>query len=312
MGIPCAYSTTYRRNAVSALHLVPKSDHLIIESFQDFILSRKASLLSPKTIEFYEYTVGEFISFLSTQEVGDPQLINAMHVRKYLSEVSNRGVSSATVHAHARGTRAFLSFLNEEGYISAPIKVKMPRVEHKKMRVLSPDELNQILKVCKTIRDKSLILFMVDTGVRQSEACFLDWIDVDIPAGVVNVRKTKNKKSRSVFIGVKVRRALLRYRRTISHEDNDPLFQTYSGTRLTPSGLRQVLRRISEKSGIKFSAHDLRRTFATLSLRAGMNVLHLQSLLGHSSLEMTRRYVQMVEDDLGESHKEYGPVDRYV
>ena len=111
---------------------------------------------------------------------------------------------------------------------------------------------------------------------------------------------------------MKTRRALLRYRRTISHEDNDPLFQTQTGTRLTPSGFRQVIRRVSVKSGIPFSAHDLRRTFATLSLKAGMNVLHLQSLLGHSSLEMTRRYVQLVKDDLCEAHKEHGPIDRFL
>ena len=188
----------------------------------------------------------------------------------------------------------------------------MPRVEQKKMRVLSPDELKQILMVCKKPRDKALILFLVDSGMRRSEARSLDWIDVDIPSGAVNIRRSKNKKVRSVFIGVKTRRALLRYRRTISHEDSDPLFQTQTGTRLTPSGFHQVIRRISEKSDIPFSAHDLRRTFATLSIKAGMNVLHLQSLLGHSSLEMTRRYVQMVEDDLGEAHKEYGPIDRFL
>jgi site-specific recombinase XerD len=108
------------------------------------------------------------------------------------------------------------------------------------------------------------------------------------------------------------RRALLRYRRTISHEDHAPVFQTQTGTRFKPSGFRQVIRRISEKSGIPFSAHDLRRTFATLSLKAGMNVLHLQSLLGHTSLEMTRRYVQMVKDDLSEAHRTYGPVDTFM
>jgi len=148
--------------------------------------------------------------------------------------------------------------------------------------------------------------------MRRSEARSLNWIDVDIPSGVVNIRRSKSKKARSVFIGVKTRRALLRYRKTISHDDNDPIFQNQTGTRLTPSGFRQVIRRISEKSNIPFSAHDLRRTFATLSLKAGMNVLHLQSMLGHSSLEMTRRYVQMVEDDLGESHKEHGPIDRFL
>ena len=295
-----------------SLRLLPKENHRILESYQDFILSRQAALLSPKTIEFYERTVGEFISFLSERGVYEPEDISSALVRGYFSSVSERGVASATVHAHARGTRAFLRFLNEEGYISAPINIKMPRVEQKKMRVLSPDELDQILKVCKKPRDKALILFLVDSGMRRSEARSLNWIDIDIPSGVVNIRRSKSKRARSVFIGVKTRRALLRYRRSISHEDNDPLFQTQTGTRLTPSGFRQVIRRISEKSGIPFSAHDLRRTFATLSLKAGMNVLHLQSLLGHSSLEMTRRYVQMVEDDLQESHKEYGPIDRFI
>jgi site-specific recombinase XerD len=297
---------------VCSLHLVPKSDHLILDAYQDFILSRKASLLTPKTIRFYEYTVGGFLAFLRKQEVTEPSQLRPIHVRKYLTEVSDRAVSSATVHAHARGTRAFLSFLNEEGYISTHIDFKMPRVEQNKMRVLSAEELNLIMKSCRTIRDKTIILFMVDTGIRQLEACNLNWIDVDISSGIVNVQKTKNKKPRSVFIGIKTRRALLRYRRTISHEDNDPVFQTYSGTRFKPSGFRQVIRRISEKSGIPFSTHDLRRTFATLSLRAGMNVLHLQSLLGHSSLEMTRRYVQLVKDDLSEAHNQFGPIDRFL
>ena len=188
----------------------------------------------------------------------------------------------------------------------------MPRVEQKQMRVLSPDELNQILKVCKKPRDKALILFLVDTGLRRSEAYSLKWLDVVIPTGVINVRRTKSKKARSVFIGVKTRRALLRYRRTVSHEDNDPVFQTQAGTRFTPSGFRQVIRRISEKSGIPFSAHVLRRTFATLCVRGNMNVLHLQSLLGHSSLEMTRRYVSLVREDLGASHKEHGPIDTFL
>ena len=43
-----------------------------------------------------------------------------------------------------------------------------------------------------------------------------------------------------------------------------------------------------------------------------MNVIQLQGLLGHLTLEMTRRYVQMVEDDLGEAHKEHGPIDRFL
>jgi site-specific recombinase XerD len=69
------------------------------------------------------------------------------------------------------------------------------------------------------------------------------------------------------------------------------------------------MERISARCGVHIAPHDLRRTFATLALRAGMNPLHLQGLLGHSTLEMTRRYVQMVDDDLVEAQRQHGPMD---
>jgi len=102
---------------VCSLRLVPKENHLIQESYTDFLLSRKAVLLSDKTLEFYEYTTGGFINFLLMESVFEPEAITSSHIRGYLTDVSSRNVTSSTVHAHARGTRAFLRFLKEEGYI---------------------------------------------------------------------------------------------------------------------------------------------------------------------------------------------------
>jgi site-specific recombinase XerD len=102
---------------VCSLRLVPKENHRILESYQDFILSRQAALLTPSTIKFYKRTVGELVSFLSDRGIYEPEGITSGLVRGYFSSVSERGVASATVHAHARGTRAFLRFLYEEGYI---------------------------------------------------------------------------------------------------------------------------------------------------------------------------------------------------
>jgi len=67
--------------------------------------------------------------------------------------------------------------------------------------------------------------------------------------------------------------------------------------------------RLGNRAGIKLSPHALRRTFATLALKAGMNVFQLQGLLRHSSLEMTRRYVTMLDEDLVDAHKKHGPID---
>ena len=288
--------------------LVEENDRLIREAYQDFILSRRAALLSEATIDFYRYTIGDFVGKAG---ISTPKQISSRVVREYLVRVRTRGVSSSTVHAHARGIRAFVRFLHSEEYIDNQIPIMMPKIEAKPIRVLNEEELQRILRVCQRTRDKALILFMVDTGLRRSEVMFLNWQNIDIPGGAVNVERTKNKRARSVFIGAKTRRALLKYRRTVSHDDDNPLFQTIQGNRFKPSGLRQVIRRIAERAEVSFSAHDLRRTFATMSLRAGMNPLHVQSLLGHSSLEMTRRYIQLVDDDLMRAHSKHGPIDHF-
>jgi len=75
------------------------------------------------------------------------------------------------------------------------------------------------------------------------------------------------------------------------------------------NGLHELLLRLSVRAGIKFSAHALGRTIIILSLRAGMNVLHLQVLRGHSSLDIVQHYAQMVDDDLLQSHQAHSPID---
>ena len=67
--------------------------------------------------------------------------------------------------------------------------------------------------------------------------------------------------------------------------------------------------RLTRASGIHVTAHALQRTFVILSLRAGMDVLHLQATLGHEDLEMTRHYAQMVDEDLLQAHRQHSPVD---
>ena len=76
--------------------------------------------------------------------------------------------------------------------------------------------------------------------------------------------------------------------------------------------IRQLLRRLSWKTGIRVNCHAFRRFFATASLRAGTNPIHVQSLLGHTSLEVTRRYLSVIEDDLCAAQEQHGPVVRFL
>jgi integrase/recombinase XerD len=153
-------------------------------------------------------------------------------------------------------------------------------------------------------------MFMADSGTRRQETINLNWGDVDIQSGLVRVARGKGGKARSVVIGATTRRALLKYRRTVpDHTEDAPLFQAKGGGRFTGKGFREIFVRLSKRSGIQVNAHSLRRTWAILCLRAGMDVLNLQALGGWADLTMVKHYAQIVDDDLLQAHKKSSPID---
>lgn len=280
------------------------------DAYTDFILSRQAMRVSPSTIEFYKYTVGFFLTWLESQSVATPQEVTARHVRAYLAELIARELSDWTLNGHARAIRTMLKFWHEEKYMTDIVKFDMPKVAKKRLPVLTADEVGTILKTCKSARDKAIILLMVDTGLRRSEVISLNWTDIDFTTGLALVKRGKGGKARSVVIGATSRRALLAYRRTLEKvTDTAPLIQAQAGTRFTGTGLLSLFRRIRANTGIHITPHSLRRTFVILSLRSGMDVLHLQALLGHSTLDMVQHYAQMIDEDLLQAHNAYSPVD---
>jgi len=277
------------------------------DAYTDFILDHQARNHTPATLAFYKYTVGIFLAWCEAHNVNDPQAVSARIVRQYVAELVSLGRKDTTVWDHARAIKTMLRFWLNEGYITTAIKFDLPKLEKKRLLVLSPEQLRTILKACN-IRDKALVLLMVDSGLRRGEVCALNWIDVDMTTGLVMVRRGKGGKARSSVIGAKTRRALLAYRRTLADRDG-VLFQTDVGTRFTGSGMLAVFRRLSKTTGIRVNPHSLRRTFVILALRAGMDVLHLKGLLGHADFAMVEHYAQMEDIDLVSAHKQHSPVD---
>jgi integrase/recombinase XerD len=277
------------------------------DAYTDFILSRQAMNCTPVTMSFYRFTAGKFLEWIESQGVMDPGEVSARHVRQFLADLAGRGLKDTTRHDYARAVRTLLKFWNAEGYTPSPISFEMPKLEKKRLPVLAAEQLREILTACN-VRDRAVILFIVDSGLRRSEVIRLNWTDIDIQSGLVKVRQGKGKKDRSAVIGATTRRALLAYRRTLQDRDG-VLFQTDQGTRFTPGGFIRIFQRLSKRTGIHVTAHALRRTFVILSLRNGMDPLHLQALLGHASLEMVQHYAQMVDEDLLQAHKQHSPID---
>lgn len=282
------------------------------DAYTDFILSRQAMLCTPGTIRWYNFTAGRFIKWLIENGINTVEETSARHVRAYLAGLRGKDLTDSYIHGHARAIRTLVGFWHQEKYIADPIVFDMPSTDKKRPLVLSADELRRVLNACLTIRDKMVILFMADSGIRRAEALALNWGNVDVKRGVVQIARGKGGKYRMVVIGETTCKVLLSYQQTVKHANDDPLIQTDTGTRLKLSGIQSAFMRISERSGVKVTPHSLRRTFATLSRRAGMDLLELQALMGHASLDMTKRYIQMLDDDLIEAHRKHGPIDNYL
>lgn len=176
-----------------------------------------------------------------SQAISAPGEITTRLIRAYLAKYAERGCSDSYIHGHARAIKTFVRFLRTEEYIAEMLTFQMPSLSKKRLLVLSAGEVRQVLEACKSIRDKALVLFLVDSGLRRGEVCALNWGHINISNGVLLVERGKGGRARSVVIGVTTRRALLAYRRKVHHEDNDPLFHTNNGKRLTPMGLRSSL-----------------------------------------------------------------------
>lgn len=135
------------------------------DAYTDFLLSRQAMNCTPVTMVFYRFTAGKFLEWIERQGLTAPDEVTARYVRQYLAGLANLGRADTTMHDHARGIKTLLRFWHAEGYTPAPVRFEMPKLEKKRLLVLTAEQLRQIVKACN-VRDKAIVLFMADSGAK--------------------------------------------------------------------------------------------------------------------------------------------------
>ena len=137
---------------------------------------------------------------------------------------------------------------------------------------------------------------------------------MDLDAGRAKIMG-KGAKERFVYMERATKRALLKYiyeERPSQESDEDCLFLTGDGRKMSRSGLASMLRRLSKAAGVQnVHAHRFRHTTAIELLRNGSDALSLQRLLGHSTLDMVKVYVALADKDVANVHKRASPVERW-
>lgn len=218
------------------------------------------------------------------------------------------GLKPSSVNCRLRAIAAYVKW--------AALNVTVPRLreEKRELPTFSADSLARLLKwkprTPAQHRLSAVIALLFDSGCRIDECLSLQWSDIDFDNLLVTLHG-KGRKDRKVPISLELRRRLYIWRKVAVNginggKEGGLVFPSRSGIK---QGRRNVLRDVKalcKSLGFKppeRTLHATRHTFALNYLRRGGSVFHLQRLLGHTSLEMTRRYVNLTTQDLQEQHE---------
>ncbi|APV43731.1 integrase/recombinase XerC [Dehalogenimonas formicexedens] len=298
---------------------------------QGYLLNCRCENKSPKTVSIYRMVLDNFQWFLSHKEMPtEVHLINALHVREFLwylasekvrwgstNSMATRPANSTTVHVYYRSLKTFFSWLKREELINKnPFDhINPPKQEKKVIQALSVTEINTLFDAClgKTmydVRDKAILCVLLDSGLRISELTSLKVEDFDQTNGTLFIRRGKGGKQRIVRVGSRAQKALWKYLTLYRKGSDSNLFLNKTGHSLDANAAKLMFRRLENKTKIEVHPHKLRHTFAISFLRAGGDVFNLQYLLGHTTLQMTQRYLQSLNsNDAVEAHKKFSPLD---
>ena len=233
------------------------------ELLEKFISSRPEGL-SKKTIEFYRYTLTDFVSYPLSPD----------GVSSYLKSLTCRNAKLRFYQS----LKILCRWLHRNAHISEnPMeKVSPPKVQRKLLPAITEEQLQVLLEYCQNDRDVALISFLWFSGVRVSEAARVRAKDFNWHEGTVIVLGKGN-----------------RYRKALA--GNGVVQQWFSGHdsfRLTAEGIQTVLKIISRETGIHCNPQSFRRGFAVHLVKSGLSTRVVQSLGGWESIAMVERYAK--------------------
>jgi integrase/recombinase XerD len=222
-------------------------------------------------------------------------------VEAFIEHEQDRGNKITTIRTSLVSVQAFLRYLVEEGIASPDIFSRRIRLQlpERLPRAMDPDDLRKLLSVIKDIRDRAMIMVLLRTGMRIGELLHTKVTDVHIKERRIEIYEAqKNRLGRVVYLSDDAVIALRKWLKERNPREEYLVYTRMSADTMSYSTARNIFQRYIVKAGLSekgYSLHTLRHTFATEFLNAGMRLECLQVLLGHRSIEETRRYARLTD-----------------
>lgn len=269
------------------------------------------------TINHYKQSYTQFYKYFDA-DMPVEEFTSDMY-KQYVVYLRNTLQNDVSINSYLRDLITTLHFLMNEGYVE-PFKMQAIKVDRTNVETYSDDELRTLLqkpniKKCSFTEYQSWVMtnFLFSTGVRQRSLINIKVKDVDFDNNVVYVNITKNRKPLLIPINQTMAHILteyLKFRKPKSKEDF--LFCNVFGEQLVKSTCYHMLSEYNKRRGVETTGiHRYRHTFARQWILNGGNVVSLSRLLGHSSLQITQNYINLLVSDVAKEVDTINLLDKF-
>ena len=275
---------------------LPGKDH--VEAYLRHLTRRNRR---PKTLYSRLGAIVLFLGMIRDSGKTRIEEITRRDVEAFIEREQDRGNKITTIRTKLVSVQAFLRYLVEEEIVSPDIFGRRIRLQlpERLPRAMDPDDLRKLLSVIEGARDRAMIMVLLRTGMRIGELLNTKVADVHIKERRIEIYEgEKNRLGRVVYLSDD---AVIALRKWLKERNTWEDYLIYSRGRtdtMSYSTARIIFQRYIVKAGLSdkgYSLHTLRHTFATEFLNAGMRLECLQVLLGHRSIEETRRYARLTD-----------------
>ena len=271
-----------------------------IEFAENYLFHLYRKNRRPNTLEHNYTSIRLFLEYLKTAGITHLEGVSRKSLEAFVEHEQDRGLKPLSVKGRLASVRAFLRFLGEEGVIrqevlSKGITVKVP---DSLPRAIAPEDVRELLSMVDGTRNRAMVLMLLRTGMRIGELLALRMEDIDLFEQKVFIYEArKTGIGRVVYFSADAKDAINAW---LQEKDprEDVLFYGQKYETLTYAAARAMFVRTLKKAGLThkgYTLHCLRHTFASELLNAGMRLECLQPLLGHTSVEVTRRYARLTD-----------------
>lgn len=286
----------------------------MLEAQNAFTKHCRLKNLRPRTITYYTEDI-EFFRAKTGVKYADE--ITQERFDDFLYNELEAGKKTTSLNSRIKGLRVFFKFCAEREYMK-PINAKLMKVDEEIKEPYTDAELKHLLKKPSSNRwtewrTWASVNYLISTGNRVSTIINMRIEDVNFDDMTIHLKQVKNRHQQIVPLSPALKEVLLDYLKTWDWEKGDYLFPSYEGTMLNVRSFQGAVKRYNISRGVtKTSVHLFRHTFAKNFILAGGGMVQLQALLGHSTMDMTRHYVNLYGLDLQRDYARLNPLDNIM